>query len=171
MKTIHLAAFGIVVLATGLAAAEPKDLATAKKEFAQVAHPDEAARVHYVQTLAALRDKLAKSNGDWQAVDAELRKHPAPKDANTAAYTSLRVGDWVSPRHGYVYRKNGTWSMTPVEPDATRGGWKIEGNQYFAGAMATDKADMTKYAIILLTAKDFIFTDGKVVFFEKRGKE
>ena len=171
MKTTYVVAFCIVAFAAGLTAAEPKDLATAKKEFAQNAHPDEAARVHYVETLAALRDKLAKSNGDWQAVDAELRKHPAPKDANSAEYTKLRVGDWVSPRHGYVYRKNGTWSMTPVEPDATRGGWKIEGNQYYSGAMATEKADMTKYTIILLTPKNFIFTDGKVVFFEKRGKE
>lgn len=170
MKRICLAALFTVALATGLVAAEPKDLEVAKKEYAQNAHPDEAARIHYVQTLAALRDKLAKSNGDWQAVDAELRRHPAPKDASTAAYTNLRVGEWTSPRHGYVYRKNGTWSMTPVEPDATRGGWKIEGNQYFAGAMAEQKSDMTKYTIILLTAKDFIFTDGKVVFFEKKGK-
>lgn len=170
MKRICLAALFSVAFATGLVAGEPKELAAAKKDFAQNAHPDEAARVHYVQSLAGLRDKLAKSNGDWQAVDAELRKHPAPKDANSASYRSLRVGEWTSPRHGYVYRKNGTWSMTPVEPDATRGGWKIEGNQYFAGAMATEKADMTKYTIILLTAKEFIFTDGTVVFFEKRAK-
>ncbi|HSI14836.1 MAG TPA: hypothetical protein VK961_22475 [Chthoniobacter sp.] len=167
MKRICLAALFSVAFATGLVAAEPKELAAAKKEFAQNAHPDEAARVHYVQSLATLRGKLAKSGGDWQAVDAELRKHPAP---SSAEYSSLRVGEWTSPRHGYVYRKNGTWSMTPVEPDATRGGWKIEGNQYFAGAMATKKADMTKYTIILLTAKDFIFTDGTVVFFEKKGK-
>jgi len=170
MKQICMAALLTVAFATGLGAAEPKELAAAKKEFAQNAHPDEAARVHYVQSLAVLRDKLAKSNGDWQAVDAELRKHPAPADANSAAYTNLRIGEWTSPRHGYVYRKNGTWSMTPVEPDATHGGWKIVGNQYFAGALATEKADMTKYTIILLTAKDFIFTDGHVVFYEKKGK-
>jgi len=167
MKRIFLAALFSVTFATGLVAAEPKELAAAKKEYAQNAHPDEAARVHYVQSLAALRDKLAKSGGDWQAVDSELRKHPAP---SSAEYPNLRVGEWTSPRHGYVYRKNGTWSMTPVEPDATHGGWKIEGNQYFAGALATAKSDMTKYTIILLTAKDFIFTDGKVVFFEKKGK-
>lgn len=170
MKRICLAALLIVAFTTGLVAAEPKELTAARKEFAQNAHPDETTRAHYVQSLAALRDKLAKSGGDWQAVDAELRKHPAPKDANSAAYTSLRVGDWTSPRHGYVYRKNGTWSMTPVEPDATHGMWKIEGNQYFAGALAMSKSDMTKYTIILLTAKDFIFTDGQVVFFEKKGK-
>jgi hypothetical protein len=79
----------------------------------------------------------------------------------------LRVGDWTSPRHGYVYRKDGTWAMTPVEPGTTHGKWKIAGNRYFDGA----GADMTKYTIILLTTKDFIFTDGKVVFFEKRGRE
>jgi hypothetical protein len=170
MKRICLAALFTVAFATGLVAAELKELTAAKKEYAQIAHPDEAAREHYVQTLAALRDKLAKSKGDWQSVDAELRKHPAPKDANSATYTNLRVGEWTSPRHGYVYRKNGTWSMTPVEPDATHGKWRIEGNQYFAGALAEEKADMTKYTIILLTAKDFIFTDGQVVFFEKKGK-
>ena len=166
MKTIHLAAFCIVAVATSLAAAEPRGLATLKKEYAQNAHPDEAARVNYVRMLADLRATQAKHNGNWQAVDAELRKHPAPKDANSAAYTKLRIGEWTSPRHGYVYRKDGTWSMTPVEPGATHGKWKIAGNQYFDGA----GADMTKYTIILLTSKDFIFTDGQVVFFEKRGR-
>lgn len=167
MKSIQLAAFCIVALATSLAAAEPKELTTVEKEFAQHAHPDEAARIPYVQMLAELRDNLAKHNGNWQAVDAELRRHPAPKNADSAAYTRLRVGAWTSPRHGYVYGKDGTWSMTPVEPGATHGKWRIQGNQYFDGA----GADMTRYTILLLTTKDFIFTDGQVVFFEKRGRE
>jgi hypothetical protein len=171
MKRISLAVLITVAFATGLVAAEPKELAAAKKEFAQIAHPDEAARVRYVQSLAALREKMARTNGNWQAVDAELKKHPVPKDADSAALTKLRVGKWTSPRHDYLFRKDGTWTMLPVEPDATRGKWHIEGNQYFDTPLATESAaDRTKYTLILLTKKDFIFTDGEVVFFEKRGK-
>ena len=163
MKQISLAVLITLALATGLVAEEPKELTTAKKEFAQNAHPDEAARVRYVLSLAELREKLARSNGDWKAVDAELRRHPAPKDADSAVLTKLRVGGWSSPRHDYLYRKDGTWTMTPVEDDATHGTWKIAGNQYTSGVAISNN-----YTIILLTAKDFIFTDGEVVFFEKK---
>ena len=130
MKQISLAALLTLALATSLVAEEPKELMTAKKEFAQNAHPDEAARERYVLSLAQLREKLARSNGNWQAVDAEIRKHPTPKDADSTALMKLRLGGWTSPRHDYLYRKDGTWTMLPAEPGATNGKWRLEGNQY-----------------------------------------
>ena len=166
MKRIYLVALLTITLAGGLAAAAaPKDLATAKAEFGKVAHPDEAARVQYVLSLAQLREKLAKSNGAWEAVDAELRKHPTPKDVDGKALTKLREGSWTSPRHDYLYRKNGTWVMLPDEPNATSGSWRIEGNQSIEAA-GDEKP--RKYTIILLTGKNYIFTDGEVVFYEVR---
>lgn len=165
MKRISLAALITLALATCLVAGEPKELTAAKKEFAQNAHPDEAARVRYVLSLAQLRDKLVRTNGNWQAVNAELRQHPAPKDADSAVLTKLRVGEWSSPRHEILYRKDGTWTMLPAEIDGavnTNGKWRIEGNQYINNMVTNN------YSIILLTAKDFIFTDGEVVFFEKK---
>jgi hypothetical protein len=161
MKQISLAALITLALATCLVAEEPKELTAAKKEFALYAHPDEAARVRYVLSLAQLRDKLARSNGNWQAVDAELRHHPAPKGADSAALTKLRLGEWSSPRHEYLYRKDGAVN--------TNGKWRIEGNQYTEFVPGNSRGT-NNYSIILLTAKDFIFTDGKVVFFEKKGK-
>ena len=155
-----LSAVLIMTLATGFAAEDPKELLAAKKEFAAAPHPDEAARQHYITTLARLREKLAKSNGNWQAVDAELRHHPVPSDADSKALSSLRAGKWKSPRHDYLFRKDGTWTMLPAEPDATRGQWRIEGNRYH-------EEDRT-YTLILLTNKDLIFTDGQVVFYETR---
>ena len=171
MKRISLAVWCTLALATGLVAGEPKELAAAKKDFAQIAHPDEAARAHYVLSLSALREKLARSNGDWQAVDAELKKRPAPKDADAKTLTAYRLGRWDSPRHQYLFRKDGTWTMVPAEPDITHGTWKIEGNQYTdTGVTVGGPPSSSRYTIILLTAKEFIFTDGDAVFYEKKVK-
>jgi hypothetical protein len=141
---------------------EPKELLAAKTAFAQTSHPDEAQRVAYILQLAALREKLARANGDWKAVDAEIMAHPAPAGGDSAALSKLRVGAWKSPRHDYLFRNDGTWTMTPADPGTTHGTWKIEGNRYEEGLIADG------YTIILLTAKDFIFTDGAVIFYETR---
>ncbi|MEI9896124.1 MAG: hypothetical protein WDN28_20230 [Chthoniobacter sp.] len=168
MKQIRLAVLFTLALATGLVAEEPKELAVAKKEFAQIPHPDEAAREHYVLSLLALREKAVHSNGDWKAVDTELKKHPAPKDADSKALTAYRLGRWDSSRHQLLFNKNGTWSMWPVEPDVTRGAWKIAGNQFLYSP--GDPPPSTKYTIIVLTAKKFVYTDGDMVFIENKAK-
>jgi len=159
----------ITALASGLALAaeEPKELQAAKKQFEAAPHPDEAARAQYVTSLAKLRQKLAKSDGNWQAVDAEVIRHPVPATADSKALSKLRVGKWTSPRHDYLYRSNGTWTMLPADPETTHGVWHIDGNQYFDGVTDTP-SDKNKYTLILLTAKDFIFTDGEMVFYETR---
>jgi hypothetical protein len=122
-----------------------------------------------VTSLARLRDKFARDRGNtgWQAVDAEIRRHPAPKDADSKALSALRVGKWRSPRHDYLYRKDGSWTMLPIEGETTHGRWHIEGNWYFDSA-SVDLPQKGRYTLILLNAKDFIFADGADIFYETR---
>src|SRR5262249_7300918 len=103
----------------------------------------------------------------WQAIDAEIKQHPAPADAK--ALSQRLVGEWQSPRHEYLYRADGTWTMLPEDPQTTHGTWRIEGNQYINTA-ATDPANTIQYTIILITKRDFVFTDGEIVFYETRLK-
>jgi hypothetical protein len=148
---------------------EPKELQAAKSQYAQIQHPTEADRTHYLTALARLRDQLAGrgANAGWQAVDAELRSHPLPKDSDAGALSKLLTGKWSSPRHDYLFRKDGTWTMLPAEADTTHGRWRIQGNRYFSSAEG-DASKLDPYTILLLTSRDFIFTDGESVFYEKR---
>ena len=59
--------------------------------------------------------------------------------------------------------------MTPVEPDITHGTWRIEGNQYF-NTYATDLPQTSQHTIILISKRDFVFTDQTYVFYETRRK-
>ena len=153
--------------ATGL---EPEQLALAKKKFSQLPAPTEQDRQNYLVKLARLRDRLASSSDieECLAVDTEIRRHPAPGD--TEGYTQLIVGEWSSPRHAYFYRADGTWSMLPEEEGATRGRWRIAGNQFFSNA-DIEAEDSRTYTILLLTKDNFIFTDGDTVFYEERISE
>jgi len=169
MNRINLVVLFTLAAAATLLAEEPKQLAAAKAEFAKTANPDEAARAGYIATLARLREKLARGGGDWKAVDAEIMLHPAPADADAKALSTLRAGAWASPRHDFLFRKDGTWTMTPVDPGTTHGTWRIEGNQYEERTIVEGASPETsKYTIIVLTAKDFITTDGTMVFYETR---
>ena len=169
MKWMILAIFLTLSPAMALLAGESKELVAAKAEFSKIAKPDEAARARYITTLTRLREKLARSNGDWKDVDAEIMRHPAPADSDSKALSTLRVGTWSSPRHDYLYRKNGTWTMLPADPENTHGTWHIEGNKVEERPMVGGAAAETlKYTIILLSPKDFVFTDGTVVFYEVR---
>ena len=73
------------------------------------------------------------------------------------------------PRHDYLYRADGTWTMLPAEEGATHGQWRIEGNQYIDTA-ATDPPLTSQYTVILITKKDFVFADEEIVFYETRSK-
>lgn len=151
-------------------AAEPEGLVQAKNQFAKLADPTETDRQTYLTELARLRESLAENAGseDCFKVDAEIRRHPAPE--NTESYTKLMVGRWSSPRHEYIYRADGTWSMLPEEEGGTRGRWHIEGNRFFNKADC-DPEDATGYTIILFTADRFIFMDGGAVFYEERTRD
>ena len=88
----------------------------------------------------------------WQAIDAEIKEHPAPKDSDSKALSRLILGKWESPRHDYLYRADGTWTMLPADPDTTHETWRIDGNQYFDTA-ATDPPQTSQYTIILISSR------------------
>jgi hypothetical protein len=141
-----------------------------QRAYGKIAHPGETARAAYVMRLIRLREKAARVKSDaWQAIDAEIKRYPAPIDSDSAALSSLRAGEWESPRHDYLYRPDGTWTMIPVEADVTHGSWRIEGNRSFE-TVATEPPRSFQYTIILLTKRDFVFTDGEIVFYETRLK-
>jgi len=141
-----------------------------KRDYGKISHPSEAARADYITRLIRLSEEATRtSDYTWQAIDAEIKQHPAPNDSNNNVLSILLVGKWESPRHDYLYRADGTWTMLPVDPDITHGTWHIEGNQFFDTA-ATDPPETTQYTIILITKRDFVFTDQERVFYEKRFK-
>ena|SRR5882724_5541393 len=148
-------------------------LQEAKRDYEKASHPSEAARSNYITRLVPMRQKAARlKTGDWQAADTEIKRHPAPKDSDSKTLSSLLVGKWQSPRHDYLYRADGTWTMLPAEEDgvqSTHGSWRIEGNQFFNTA-AIEPPETSQYTIILITKKDFVFTDQTHVFYETRLK-
>jgi hypothetical protein len=140
----------------------------AKRDYEKISHPSEADRSNYITRLVRLREKAtAGKTYDWQAIGAEIKQHPAPSDSDSKTLSSLLVGQWESPRHDYLYRADGTWTMLPIEEGIANGSWRIEGNQYFDTA-ATEPPLNTQYTIILITKKDFVFADQTNVFYETR---
>lgn len=156
-----------LVAHAGASGAELEQMTAAKKKFASLPNPAEADRQNYLLELSKLRESLANnaSGEDCFKVDAEIRRYPAPE--NTQAYTKMRAGKWSSPRHEYIYRADGTWSMLPEEEGTTRGRWWIEGNRFMSSA-DTELGDTRTYTILLLTKDNFVFTDGETVFYEER---
>lgn len=154
--------------------ADTTELKAAKREYEQSAAPDsEAARARYVNKLAKMLDRMMadhmvngaqKDDDQANAIHAELKRHPLPKNSDSRALAKLRVGKWQSPRHEYRCRRNGTWFMLPIEEGSPRGLWRIEGDQY----IETNQKKESRYYIILLNADYFIFADEGAVFFEWR---
>src|SRR3954466_1011921 len=142
MKLVLLPLAVLLAFATTARAQAPAELAAARRKFEQSKSDSEADRQQYIETLGKLRDKYTKT-ADWQALDAEVRRHPAPANAN---FSQLLVGKWESPRHEYLFRNDGTWVMLPEEKDATHGKWRIEGNRYIDSGVAGTNT----YTIILL---------------------
>ena len=147
-----------------------RELAQIKRDYDKISHPGEAARADYITRLVRLREQATRtSDYTWQAIDTEIKQHPAPGDSDGKALSRRLVGKWESPRHDYLYRADRTWTMLPADPDTTHGTWRIEGNQYFDTA-AIDPPETAQYTIILMTKRDFVFTDQERVFYEKRLK-
>jgi hypothetical protein len=143
-------------------------LQKAKRDYEKISHSDETARANYITRLVRAREKAARLKTDeWQAIDSEIKQHPAPNESDSKIFSSLLVGQWESPRHDYLFRVDGTWTMLPAEEDTTHGSWRIEGNQYFDTA-AVEPPETRQYTIILITKKDFVFTDQTNVFYETR---
>jgi hypothetical protein len=140
----------------------------AKSDYQKISHPSEADRSNYITRLVRLREKaIVGKTYDWQEINAEIKQHPAPSDSDSKILSGLRVGQWESPRHDYLYKADGTWTMLPADPDTTHGTWRIQGNQYFDNA-ATDSPLNSQYTIILITKKDFVFMDQTDIFYETR---
>ena len=145
-------------------------LEEAKRDYAKISPPSEAARSDYISRLIRMREKAARLKTDeWQAIDTEIKQHPASKDSDSKSLSARLAGRWASPRHDYLYRIDGTWTMLPADEHTTHGRWRIEGNQFFNNA-ATERSDTAPYTIILITRKDFVFMDQSTVFYEKRLK-
>src|SRR2546425_3966802 len=102
-------------------------LQEAKRDYERISKPSEAVRSDYITRLVRMREKAARlKTNEWQAIDAEIKRHPAPSDSDSKKLSSLLVGEWASPRHDYLYRADGTWTMLPVEENITHGRWRIE---------------------------------------------
>ncbi|CAN5589143.1 hypothetical protein BH09VER1_BH09VER1_40800 [soil metagenome] len=165
MLTKNLLALALLFTAASAFAETVPGLDAAKQKFAK-SDQSEATRSAYVGTLADLLNKevaehMRHGGHDAQvlAIDAELKKYPAPRNSDSKALTKLRVGHWQSPRHTYIFRENGTWRFAP-EDGTTSGTWQIKGNQY----LESDRP----YTILVANQKYFVYTDGQAVFFEYR---
>jgi hypothetical protein len=151
-------------------------LEKAKIGYAKISNPNEVARSGYITRLARMREKAVEAKSeDWEAIDEEIKRHPAPKDSDSKALSRLLVGKWSSPRHDYLYRADGTWTMIPIEPNIAHGTWRIEGNLYSDTIQYSDTAvdppePSSQYTIILITKNDFVFADQTNVFYETRLK-
>lgn len=168
-----LLAAGFLFMAASLLHAAPAELTAleAKYDQAKFAY-DDASRAKYVMDLCKLRFQLIMAGrDDWPAVDAEIIKHPVPRNSDSVALSKLRVGTWHSSRHDYRFEINGTWRMRDggvEDPDATHGNWSIKGAQYSETFAGEDGASATTFTIVLADEENFIFTDGTNLFFEKR---
>jgi hypothetical protein len=141
-----------------------------RRDYEKASHPGEAARSNYITRLVRMREAAARAKSDeWQAIDTEIKSHPAPEDSDSKTLASHIVGEWQSPRHDYLYRADGTWTLLPVEEGILHGSWRVEGNQYF-DTNASEPPQTRQYTIILVTKKDFVFTDQAYVFYETRTK-
>jgi hypothetical protein len=106
------------------------------------------------------------------AIDAEVIKHPMPSDADTAKLRKRLLGQWTSPRHSYLYRADGTWTMLPEIIDGektTHGVWHIEGNKFFRHASVESAESDTGETIIILTETDFVWSTHKAPYYMRRG--
>ena len=145
-------------------------LEKAKRDYEKISHPSEADRSNYITRLVRLREKAADAKTDeWQAIDAEIKQHPAPNDSDSKTLSICASVNGNRP---------GTITCTgPTAPGrccrlkrvSPTGRWRIEGNQCFDTA-ATDPPLTSQYTIILITKKDFVFTDQTIVFYETRLK-
>jgi hypothetical protein len=163
-------------LCIGVFADDLQEINAAKQEYTGSGSAGgETARITYVSRLTDILIRLIGEHmttganpppGDFDLLDAELKRHPAPDNSDSEQMSRLRIGKWESPRHDYLYRRDGTWCMLPYEPGVTAGHWHIRGNQYFDGVKIDPR--LNKYTIILLSKEKFIFTDGTNVFCEWR---
>jgi hypothetical protein len=92
----------------------------AKRHFDKISQPSETARSAYITRLVRMRGKAARQKtGEWKAIDNEIRQHPAPKDSDGKILSGRLVGKWSLPRHDYLYKGDGSWTMLPADEGTT----------------------------------------------------
>jgi hypothetical protein len=148
-----------------------RDFLAARTEYEQANRKDEAARLNYVNKLAQIiernvkeRWKTGEPNPDYvnvfEAINAELKKHATPTNADPEKLTELLIGKWQSPRHTYIFSKDHRYGM---EGGKMSSFWHIHGNEIvMPGGRST---------ILLLNSRYLIYSDTLGVFFHLRAPE
>src|SRR5437762_6420553 len=128
-----------LLYAVTASADEPERLAALRREFESKRNPREADRVRYITALVRLRESFTRADyKKMEAIDSEIIKHPMPSDVDSADLQKRLLGQWTSPRHSYLYRADGTWTMLPESEhgtQATHGLWHIKANKCFQNAI------------------------------------
>ena len=174
MLSARIAILGIALVAiTSAVAEEPKDLVEIRRKFESLKHPTERDRVRYITRLVRLRETFTRAQAEsMSAIDAEVIKHPMPADVDAAKLRKRLIGQWRSPRHSYLYRAEGTWTMLPEIIDgeqSTHGVWRIEGNKFFKHASVESPESDTGKTIIILTDTDFVWSTHVAPYYMRRG--
>jgi hypothetical protein len=155
-----------------LSADEPKQLIELRQRFEAIQHPSEPDRVRYITALVRLRESLTRADADkMRAIDAEIIKHPMPSEVDSAALRKRIVGRWRSPRHSYLYRADGTWTLKDGNGNTTapRGVWHIEGNKFLHRRLDEPPEAETGETIIILTDTDFVSGTHIAPYYMRRG--
>lgn len=151
---------------------EPTRLTELRQRFHALQHPTETDRVRYITALVRLRESFTRADSEkMQAIDAEVIKYPIPKDADSAALRKRIAGRWTSPRHQYLYREDGTWTMLPEFIDGektTHGVWHIEGNKFFQHASIQSPATEEGEVVIIVTDTDFVWNTRVAPYYMRR---
>jgi hypothetical protein len=151
--------------------ADEHDFAAARQQYEQGAVHDENARAQYVRSLAQIVDRRLKEywktgkhesdQPDSQIIDAELKNHPVPRNADARKLFQLMVGQWQSPRRIYTFRRDGKCG---VEDGPVNEPWRISNNELVQG-----KGISAMHSTIILLDQDYlIYTDKGNVFFHER---
>jgi hypothetical protein len=173
MLSARIAILGIALLMTTFAIGqESTDLAEIRRNFESLKHPTEANRVKYITRLVRSRESFTRAQADMMfAIDAEVIKHPMRADVDAVKLRERLLGQWTSPRHSYLYRTDGTWTMLPEVIDgqkSTHGVWRIEGNKFFQRATVESAESDTGETIIILTDTDFVWSTHRP-YYMRRG--
>jgi hypothetical protein len=152
---------------------EPQRLAKLREQFESLRHPTETDRVRYITALVRLRESFTRADyKKMKTIDSEIIKHPMRSDIEPADLRKRLIGQWTSPRHSYLYRADGTWTMLPEVVDgsqSTHGVWRIEGNKFFQRATVEPPESDTGETIVILTDTDFVWSTHVAPYYMRRG--
>ncbi len=162
-----------LLLTASALAKDPAELVAARQAFARDgAKGGEPARLAYVEQLAKLLEphiaRFVKTgerdDGATAAIEAELGRHPAPAATDGAALAKILPGKWQTPRHTFLYQADGSFHLLPLDMDGGTNRWKIKANEYLDN-VSLEPSKWSRYTIILLNEKHFVYRDKDAVFF------